>query len=134
MKPLPPRLPDDILPSKAARFAPVAEQLRMGNPASAFAKAAETLLDNYEAMSKAMQPYAVLKLAIELHKHALFCEVAQDKAQTQHQTAAYAAYQKYLAGETDVPVAVGLPTIGAAEVADVDADTEEEEEPSDEIQ
>lgn len=114
------------------RFSDVAQSLRDGEPARAFAKAAETCLDKFELLAgKAMPPYAVLKLAIEFHKHALFCEVAQDKARTQHDAAAFAAYQAYLAGDTDVPVAMNLP-IGhapsaAAPTPDVDIDEEMED-------
>lgn len=128
-----------ILPAQAGRFTEVAGLLRDGEPAKAFGRAAEVMLEKFEILSAKMQPYAVLKLAIEMHKHALFCEVAQDKAKTQHDAAAFAAYQAYLAGETDVPVAMGLPNLGTQRTAageiqvnvDFDPDAAEAEESQD---
>lgn len=113
-------------PMQAARFGEVANLLRNGDPAKGFTRAAEICLESFEVLSAKMQPYAVLKLAIELHKHGLFCEVAQDKAKTQHDAEAYAAYQQYLAGTSDTPVAVGLPVVGAASNAEVDLPDAEE--------
>ena len=126
-------MPDDILPAQAARFGPVAELLRQGSPATAFGKAAETLLDNFETMCQKMQPYAVLKLAIEMHRHALFCEVAQDKARTAHDEAAFDKFQEYLHGEADVPVALGLPSgsVPKAETIDIDLDVLSQQEEQD---
>lgn len=122
-----------VIPAQAARFTEVAGLLRDGDPAKAFGRAAEVMLEKFELFLPKMQAYAVLKLAIEFHKHALFCEVAQDKAKTQHDAAAFAAFQAYLSGETDVPVAMGLPNMGGQRTAagniqtDVDAEPELEE-------
>lgn len=116
------RIPD-VLPMQAARFSPVAQLLREGAPATAFARAAETLLDNFETLCKSIQPYAVLKLAIEFHRHALFCEVSQDKARTAHDEAAFDKFQEYLRGDADVPVAMGLPaTVSSTTPLDIDLD------------
>jgi hypothetical protein len=91
------------------RFAEVAHLLREKNAGEAFARAAELCLERYELLKDEIGAAATLKFAIEFHKHALFCEVAADKTRSQHDAAAFAAYQTYLAGETDIPVAVGLP-------------------------
>lgn len=115
-----------VLPAQAARFGEVSGLLRDGDPAKGFARAAEICLEAFELLSVKMQPYAVLKLAIEFHKHALFCEVAQDKAKTQHDERAYSAFQDYLAGTTEIPVAVGLPIVGPAPVVDVDVPDSED--------
>lgn len=120
----------EILPAEAARFKQVAELLHNGDPAGGFVRAAEICLEQFESLARTMAPYAVLKLAIELHKHGLFCEVAQDKARTQHDAAAYAAFQNYLAGTSDTPVAIGLPSVGRAENT-VDTDDIESEEAED---
>jgi hypothetical protein len=122
---------DIVIPARAARFGEVAGLLRDGNPARGFARAAEILLENFETLTKQIQPYAILKLAIETHKHALFCEVAQDKARTQHDAAAFAAYQAYLAGETDVPVAMGLPNMAGPTAAGLTPNIDEELEAED---
>lgn len=116
----------EILPSSAARFKQVAQFLQNGDPARGFVRAAEICLEQFESLARTMAPYAVLKLAIELHKHGLFCEVAQDKARTQHDAAAYAAFQSYLAGTSDTPVAIGLPSVGSADNV-VDTESEEVE-------
>ena len=124
------QLPTAPVKMKRGRFKEVAALLRSGDPAKGFTRAAEICLDRFEALSKEMQPYVVLKLAIELHKHGMFCEVAQDKTRSTHDAAAYAAYQAYLAGQTDVPVAVGLPNIQPSTLAlDVD-----EEDPDGEVE
>lgn len=97
-----------FVPSNARRFGRVADILRSGNAAASFVEGAEILLDSFEVLSKEMGAAAVLKLAIDMHKHALFCEVAQDKTRTQHDAQAYAAFQQYLAGTSDIPVATGV--------------------------
>lgn len=118
----------DVKPGDARRFKEVADLLRTGNPSGGFVRAAEICLEQFESLARTMAPYAVLKLAIELHKHGLFCEVAQDKARTQHDAAAYAAFQSYLAGTSDTPVAIGLPSVGRAEnVVDVEPEDQDEE-------
>lgn len=114
-----------LIPRRAGRFSEVAGLLRDKNPAEAFQRAAEVLLEKYEVFKAELGAAATLKLAIDAHKHALFCEVAADKTRTQHDAAAFAAYQAYLSGETDVPVAVGLPGVAPGKAVAVDIDTED---------
>lgn len=120
---------DALSPVDASRFGEVAGLLRDGDPARGFTRAAEICLERAEVLAKSMPMYNILRLAIDLHRHALFCEVAQDKARTQHDAAAFAAYQAYLAGTSDTPVAIGLPSVGAAESnPDIEVEDAEEEE------
>ena len=112
-----------MTPSRASRFGEVSSLIRRGDPATAFTRAAEVLLERFELLKKDMGAAAVIKLAIDCHRHALFCEVAVDKAKTQHDTAAYAAFQEYLNGTTDIPIATGLPqaaVVVATSPVDVD--------------
>lgn len=126
---------DVVMPKQAGRFTEVAGLLRDGDPAKAFGRAAEVCLEKFEILAgKAMPPYAVLKLAIEFHKHALFCEVAQDKARTQHDAAAFAAYQAYLAGATDVPVAMGLPNNASPSASGVTVNVDYDPDAADEAE
>lgn len=112
------------LPKGEVRFDHVAEYIRKGNPAVAFTKAAETLLDRFNDVKAEMGAAVVLKLAIELHKHGLFCEVAQDKTRTAHDEAAYDKFQEYLSGTSDIPIASGLPFTAGTQSAKLDIDTE----------
>jgi hypothetical protein len=116
-----------LIPSRAGRFGEVADLIRSGDPATAFTRAAEVVLERYELLKKEMGAAVVIKLAIDLHRHALFCEVALDKARTQHTEEAYKRYQDYLNGVTDTPVAIGLmpgTAVALAPVADVDVESE----------
>lgn len=89
-------------------FGQVADLLRQKDPAAGFTRAAEILLDNFQSLKAEFGAAPLIKLAIDLHKHGLFCEVAGDKTRTAHDAAAYEMYQKYLAGDSDMPVAAGL--------------------------
>lgn len=109
---------------KAVKFDDVVGQLRSGAPAQAFGRVTEILLERFADLKAEMGAAVILKLAIETHKHALFCEVAQDKARTSHDEAAYGEFQKYLNGSSDIPVASGLPLTAGTQSAKLDIDTE----------
>lgn len=111
------------LPKGQVSFEEVVGNVR-GNPALAFTRAAEILLERFQDLKAEMGAAVVLKLALETHKHALFCEVAQDKTRTQHDAAAYDKFQEYLNGTTDIPVASGLPPAAVAKQATFDVDSE----------
>ncbi len=114
-----------LVPTRAGRFGEVSDLIRSGDPATAFTRAAEIVLERYELLKKEMGAAVVIKLAIDLHRHALFCEVSLDKARTQHTEEAYKRYQDYLNGVTDTPVAIGLlPTNVAIAAAATDVDAE----------
>lgn len=94
--------------SSEVSFKEVAKLLNARDAAAGFTRAAEILLERFSELAPQMGAAATIKLAIDAHKHALFCEVAADKTRSQHDAAAYDMYQKYLAGDTDVPVAAGI--------------------------
>jgi hypothetical protein len=99
----------ELLPRSVARFSQVVDALHREGAPAGFRRARDMMFEQFEVLAKRMPPYVILKLAIEFDRHALFNEVASDKARTSHDAEAYDAYQRYLAGETDVPVAAGLP-------------------------
>lgn len=112
------------LPKGDVKFDDVVTRLRAGAPAQAFARVTEVLLERFGDLKGEMGAAVILKLAIETHRHSLFCEVAQDKARTSHDEAAYDKFQEYLNGTSDIPVASGLPMSAGAATAKLDTDVE----------
>lgn len=112
---------------KVKRFAEVVDILRDKGAPEGFRRCRDILFERAEELVDQMPLYNVLKLCIDFDRHALFAEVAQDKTRSAHDAEAYAAYQQYLAGTSDVPVAVGLPLGTKAQPAQpAEADEEEE--------
>jgi hypothetical protein len=109
-------------PTVPVSFKEVAGLLRGRDPAAGFNRAAEILLDRFQDLKGELGAAPLLKLAIEFHKHSLFCEVAADKTRTQHDAAAYDMFQKYLAGDTDLPAAAGMTQAPTATSPDVDVE------------
>lgn len=119
---------------RSVRFDGVVPLLRGDSPAG-FRKARDIVVQS-AGKAPDLPIYVALKLAIELDRHAIFVEVAADKSRSKFDYEAYQRFHQWLAGETDVPVAMGLPA-GPAMLTPqggVEADVvgeEPEEEPDD---
>jgi hypothetical protein len=105
--------------------------LREGDAPRGFRRARDLLFQRAEGLAQTSpgELYVALKTAIELDRHAIFVEVAADKSRSKFDYDAYQRFHQWLAGETDIPVAVGLPQAQSALPAaavDVDVDVEEE--------
>lgn len=123
------RNPGDPSPLDAAKFGPVVRTIRKKGPAAGWRLGRDICLRDWETLKEDMPPYAVLKLAIEMDRHALFSEVASDKVKTQRDAEVYEQYQRYLAGEADVAPAAGVAsppiTVNGPEGDRVEVDREE---------
>ena len=95
-------------PLDATTFGPVARTIRKRGAVQGWRKGRDICLEKWDVLKDEMPPYAVLKLAIEMDRHALYCEVAADRARSQRDADVYADYQRYLAGETEVAPAAGV--------------------------
>lgn len=62
------------------------------------------LIDWENFIGRGMSPYAVLKLVIEMDRHAMFAENQKSKKDELDQKA-YAEFQDYLHGKTELPAA-----------------------------
>lgn len=116
--------------AKVARFSEVVDILRGGDAPAGFRHARDLLFQRAQQLARTApaELYMALKTAIELDRHAIFVEVAADKSRSKFDYDAYQRFHQWLAGETDIPVAAGLPPVQAAlPAADVDTDTGEEE-------
>ena len=118
-----------VMSAGQVSFSQVADLLRQKDPATAFTRVAEILLDRFQDLKAELGAAATIKLAIDAHKHGLMCEVAMDKTRTAHDAAAYDLYQKYLAGDTDIPVAAGLRQDTPMPTVPVDEETLDAEDP-----
>jgi hypothetical protein len=102
-------------PADVGRFAPVVHTIKRRGAAAGWRRGRDICLRDWETLKEeGMNAYAVLKLAIEMDRHALFTEVAADKTRTRVDAQTYEEYQRYLAGEVDVAPAAGVairPTI-----------------------
>lgn len=86
--------------------------------AQGFAAVRDELLEKYEVLKDDMPAAVILKLAIDADRHALFVEMAADKARGRDDATLYDWFQRYLRGETDeVPVVTGAVGVAGQSVA-----------------
>lgn len=107
-------------PADVGRFAPVVRTIQKSGAPAGWRKGRDICLRDWESLKDdGMNAYAVLKLAIEMDRHAMFAEVAADKSRNKYDEAAYAEYQRYLGGETENAPAAGVaPSTRGRRVAD----------------
>lgn len=84
------------------------ETIHSNGRVKGFERARDTLFSAFEVFSQAMPAYSVLKLCLEMDRHAMFCEVHAERQRAAADANVWGEYQKYLAGETDVAPAVGV--------------------------
>ena len=94
-------------PLLAGRFGVVVTTIRDHGRVAGFQLARDVLFSKYELFRKSMPAPAVLKLALEMDRHAMMCEVHADRARASADASVWQEYQRYLAGEIDVAPAVG---------------------------
>lgn len=58
-------------------------------------------LGEWEVLSAKMNPYSALKLAIEFDRHAMFAEVASEKAKGSFDRSLWDSFQDYLHGKVE---------------------------------
>lgn len=93
------------------RFRVVTEMIREQGRVSGFEKGRDILLDGFEDLAKTIAPYAVLKLALEYDRHALFSKMAEGKVGDVDAKEAYSGLQSYLSGATDFAPGASTPAV-----------------------
>jgi hypothetical protein len=120
-----------FLPARVGRFGPAAALMRTSR-AQGFAAVRDELLEHYEVLKDDIPAAAIIKLAIDADRHALFVEMAADKARGQDDRELYGWFQQYLQGETDeVPVAQGAVGVIEGQVANRPMRQDDDEEGDD---
>lgn len=119
------------LPVKAGRLSHLVTILRQDGRAEGWAAVRDLLFDRYEVLKKEVPTATLIKLAIDLDKHALFCEMAADKGRLGKDQDAYAWFQSYLRGERDDAPVAGSSGVVSAPLLPVMQDTDDDEEDDD---
>jgi hypothetical protein len=90
-----------FLPARVGRFGRAVDLLHSDGRAAGFAAVRDELLEKYEVLKDDIPAAALIKLAIDADRHALFAEMAADKARGRDDVSLYDWFQRYLRGETD---------------------------------
>ena len=83
-----------------------------------FERMRDITLERWEELSARMNPYSVLKLAIESDRHAMFSQLAEEKTKAGFDRSYYDKFQNYLAGNVDIAPVPELAAGGLAPVGD----------------
>ena len=88
-----------IDPLDAVKFGPVVRTLHEDR-SGGWRQARDVMLTNFETFTAQYgSPYQIVKLAIELDRHALFCDVAAAKDNREQDQEALKKFQDYLHGD-----------------------------------
>jgi hypothetical protein len=71
--------------------------------AKGFERIRDLILTNWEMLSAVSNPLAAIKLVLEVDKHAMFSEVAAEKAKGAFDMQLWSQFQDYLEGKIDIP-------------------------------
>ena len=87
----------------------------------------DALLEHVDELSS--NPLAVIKMVLETDRHALFAQVAEEKARLKRDVEAYDEFRRYLAGDIDslVESPPPIPMQAAKTPKLIETETEEEE-------
>ena len=116
-----------LTPDGAARFAVVVRTIRRRGEAAGFRKARDLMFQKFEVFAKMMPAYAVAKLAMEFSRHAMFCDVANQKADAGKRRGEWKAFQDYLHGATDIAFEGASAEARSVDEEVLEESTEEEE-------
>jgi hypothetical protein len=117
--------PDSHMPRKVPVdpnhiFARVPKIIRKRGRVKGFEAIRDLMLSQYETLALRMNPYNVIKLALESDRHALFAEVAEAKsAGTGVHREMWDQFQSFLSGAVEAP---GASTESAPESEELDAE------------
>ncbi len=96
-----PRLPAKL--SAAIRGIP--DEIRSGGRVAGFEALRDALLAHWPDLVRVMSPAAVIKAILETDRHAVFAQVAEEKARERFDLEAWRQFQDWLRGRIDVPPA-----------------------------
>lgn len=91
---------NDLQPLKI--FEKIPKLIAKKGRVAGFEKLRDMALEDWETLSAKMNPYSALKLCIEFDRHAMFAEVAQEKAKGAFDRDLWDKFQEYLHGNVDV--------------------------------
>lgn len=118
---------EDVSPSRVSAWSPVARTIREQGRTAGFEAARDKCFEDFELLSQRVAPYAVLKLAIEFDKHALYADLVATKERGKEDASAWDAYQRYLSGAVDVVPMPGVAPAQRVRIGQVSAEVDDDE-------
>lgn len=104
-------------------FSRIPKIIKKRGRAKGFEKVRDMVLLNWEMLGAISNPLAALKLVLEIDKHAMFSEVAAEKAKGQFDMQLWGQFQDYLQGKIELPPGssiedpkITIPNSGPAQV------------------
>lgn len=88
-------------------FSRIPKTIRKKGRAKGFEKIRDMVLINWEMLSAVSNPLATIKLVLEIDKHAMFAEVAAEKAKGSFDKGLWDEYRDYLQGKIELPPSPG---------------------------
>lgn len=86
-------------PTPLKRFAKIPKLIAKKGRVAGFEKLRDMSLEDWEQIAAIMNPYSALKLAIEFDRHAMFAEVAAERAKGTFDRELWDNFQQYLRGD-----------------------------------
>lgn len=83
-------------------FADIPEVIQEEGRVKGFERMRDKIFLDWETLSQRCNPYSLLKLAIESDRHAMFSQIAEEKAKGTFDKDLWLKYQDYLSGNVDV--------------------------------
>jgi hypothetical protein len=88
-------------PTPLKMFEKIPKIIRKKGRVAGFEKLRDMALEDWEQLSARMNPYSALKLCIEFDRHAMFAEVAQERAKGAFDRDLWDKFQNYLHGSVE---------------------------------
>ena len=83
-------------------FADIPGTIEAEGRVKGFERMRDKIFLDWETLSQRCNPYSLLKLAIESDRHAMFSQIAEEKAKGTFDKDLWLKYQDYLSGNVDV--------------------------------
>lgn len=95
-------LPEGVI-KRPGMFVRIPKIIKKKGRAKGFERVRDLVLNNWEMLSALSNPLAAIKLVLEVDKHAMFSEMAAEKAKGAFDMQLWLKFQDYLDGKLDVP-------------------------------
>jgi hypothetical protein len=87
---------------KFGMFARIPRIIKKKGRAKGFERVRDLVLTNWEMLGAVSNPLAALKLVLDVDKHAMFAEVAAEKAKGAFDMQLWSQFQDYLEGKIEI--------------------------------